>query len=223
MDLSSLEGPPIPDTRFTVQTSIPTPSIASIPSIHIDIAIDTDTRPSTSDAFSRLNHKYNNYYNQNTDMDTDMPMAAGRGRSRNDNSRPTLLGEPWAETETRPRAVSNPPSLCRGGHHQQTNRLVWLERERMWIVRPANTTTGTDTSKGRTSYSRSTSHLPLPTSFYDLGMGIDDDGDSPPAYGNHYEDRILASRPMASDRGQTQGRGAGLSRWGAIARRLNRS
>lgn len=224
MDLSSLEGPPIADTRFAVQPPVPTSSIPSIPSIHIDMTIDTDTRPSTSDAFSRLNHKYNHYYHRNTDMDTDMPMATSRGRSRDfHGSRPAFLGEPWCETETRARAVSNPPSLCRcGGQGDRNGQLVWLDRERMWIVRSANTTTNTDTSMGRTPCSRSTSNLPLPTSHSHLGMGIDGDGDLPPAYGSHYEDRILASQPMASNRGQGQGRCEGLSRWGAVARRLNR-
>lgn len=234
MDLSSLEGPPICDPRFTPQARYHQPD-TYIPSIRVD-----DT----------YNPRYpSGHYYRNTDY---RDVSSSTGPRLNPNST-TGTGIGAGNAESRPRARSNPPPLQRQPDNTSTssrpstpNRLIWLDGEKTWLLiearglepqhprpqslprppRPRPQPQPQSQPLQRARPQRQRQHQCLRQ-----GQGAD----QPPSYGDHQHDRVIAVQPMSSrgreleeeeedDEYEDEEPRPGLARskWGAVARRVNR-
>lgn len=105
------------------------------------------------------------------------------------------------------------------------NQLVWCESQKTWVVLGHSAAGNT---RPALSQSQSAEAFHTSTSSRGLGQGrdryMDGDDDLPPPYEDHFYDRILAVQPMSSTHQYLNQNGrVGISRWGAIARRMNRS
>lgn len=242
MDLSSLEGPPIPDSSFNVRTSTWVPRGTEIPRIHLDPTPSTSSPASWAQTPCQSSFDYDDYpprpassgstalrrYYQNQDQNAEIYQI--RRRSYNDESS-GLLHPPSSNGH-----VSESDLLNHHAHDRVQSRgnLVWCETQRTWLAfdryAPRNTAPAF-------SIPQSQSAEPYHTASRGLGQSQSqtqtqsrdwymDGDDLPPPYGNHYYDRILAAQPMSTSNSQYpyQNRRPGqVSRWGAIARRMNRS
>lgn len=242
MDLSSLEGPPIPDSSFNVRTSTWVPRGTEIPRIHLDPTPSTSSPASWAQTPCQSSFDYDDYpprpassgstalrrYHQNQDQNAEIYQI--RRRSYNDESS-GLLHPPSSNGH-----VSESDLLNHHAHDRVQSRgnLVWCETQRTWLAfdryAPRNTAPAF-------SIPQSQSAEPYHTASRGLGQSQSqtqtqsrdwymDGDDLPPPYGNHYYDRILAAQPMSTSNSQYpyQNRRPGqVSRWGAIARRMNRS
>ncbi|BCS27411.1 uncharacterized protein APUU_60459A [Aspergillus puulaauensis] len=159
MDLSSLEGPPIRDSRF----SSPTPSAASVPHIRLEDTFspvspmntntwDLPPRPASTSAIASRSkypntgsnglrpnihpNEYNARQNYRTPPNQSLHPGVSRGVSHHSGA--TL--SPCRPPRTHSSSVSSP--------HQ----LVWIESEQIWVL---TTRTMTPTQPQRPQYSRS--------------------------------------------------------------------
>lgn len=159
MDLSSLEGPPIRDSRF----SSPTPSAASVPHIRLEDTFspvspmntntwDLPPRPASTSAIASRSkypntgshglrpnihpNEYNARQNYRTPPNQSLHPGVSRGVSHHSGA--TL--SPCRPPRTHSSSVSSP--------HQ----LVWIESEQIWVL---TTRTTTPTQPQRPQYSRS--------------------------------------------------------------------
>lgn len=215
MDLSSLEGPPISDTRFTPQARYRQPD-TYYP--YIETPTNTD-------------HRINDT-NNDTNTRRCCPV---RSHNRSEKSTAATLQPPFA----RPRARSNPcfsrsedsvhaqdhiqhqdRERGRGRERGPPTRLIWLDNEQTWLMID---------SRAVQSQSQSQSQ-PQSQHRHRYGQSLD----LPPSYGNHLGDLMIAAQPGRPSSGHGGGYGYGggggavqehrrdgLSRWGAVARRVN--
>ena len=222
MDLSSLEGPPISDGKFTPQVRYHQPD-TYIPSIRVDYA-DHDTslrRYKRTDDHHTPRHGSGHYY-RNTDY-RDVSSSTGPRLSPGDNSTTNSMSTVHAQ---RPRARSNPPPQQRqpgtasDGRPSTPNRLVWIDSQQTWLLIGSRVDMGQPQLQPQPQPRQQQHHHHQVL-----------DADRPPSYGNHQRDRILAMQPMGrrsrdedEEEYECEERGAGLSRskWGAVARRVNR-
>ncbi|PYH97235.1 hypothetical protein BO71DRAFT_142728 [Aspergillus ellipticus CBS 707.79] len=257
MDLSSLEGPPIADSRFTIPSWPPN---MSIPSIHLDIptspvtAHDRPPRPRSTDAISMHKCLYS-YTPVEPQEDTHLchrcqTLQSPPGTTSSHDSQPRASLSP---TLNLPPPPPPPPPTSSFTHqpyrsrsvsdltlHQpaspmlstttttvttttqtvrttttQENRLVWLESEKLWFLKPlpsespSHLTPDYETapSPAQRGRYRATSHS---STFRDVEFT----GDIPPPYERHIYDRPLPPVPVEEQSGGFYG-----SRWGAVARR----
>ena len=152
MDLSSLEGPPIQDSRF------------NIPRIHLDI--DSPIWPTTP-IHPALRNNDLPQRPASSGVDTTTTATPRHHRTETPSPRPksqeitsptsNLLhpvdGRCWPleNLERRPRARSQPrPSINQ--HVNSGDRLIWLDQERIWIrIEPGYSSTGTANGKRTTN------------------------------------------------------------------------
>lgn len=241
MDLSSLEGPPIPDSSFNVRTSAWVPRGTEIPRIHLDPTPSTspwaqtpcqssfdydDYPPRPASSGSTALRRYYRGQDQNAEI------YEIRRRSYNDESSgllhpPSSSSNGYSVSES---DLSNHHAHSNGPQRRST--LVWCETQKTWLALERHTPGNTAPAR---SIPQSQSAEPYHTSSRGLGQSQTrsqsrdqymDGDDMPPPYGNHYYDRILAAQPMSTSNSQYpyQNRRPGqVSRWGAIAGRMNRS
>ncbi|RAL00727.1 uncharacterized protein BO80DRAFT_96279 [Aspergillus ibericus CBS 121593] len=268
MDLSSLEGPPIPDPRFTVPSRR-----SNIPSIQLDMTTplspvspltprDLPPRPSSTDAIFRPRSQYtyrplepedepprcqrchslqpptvtdepdNNNQQQLTPYPTlNLPPPppsssftlhpAPRSRSVSDitphQSFYPMLSTTTTTTVTTTQAVTTTTTT-------QGNRLVWLESEKLWLLKPLPSESSspsflTDMAPSLTPNTQYPPYHPS-TVRSDFQFTSTEIHDIPPPYERHIYDRPLPPLPADNrSRGGLYG-----SRWTAVARRrANRS
>lgn len=234
MDLSSLEGPPLPDSSFNVRTSVWSPRGTEIPRIHLDPTPSTSTWPQTpslnyddypprpASSGSTALRRYHRSQDQNAET------YQFRRRSYNDES-PGLLHPPSSSSNGYRVSESD---LANHAGTQRRNTLVWCEAQKTWLAlerhAPGNTAPALSIPQSQSAESYHAASRGLGQS-HSQSQNRDrymDGDDLPPPYESHYYDRILAAQPMSSAHGQYpyQNRRPGqVSRWGAVARRMNRS
>ncbi|KAL4919319.1 hypothetical protein BDW62DRAFT_199929 [Aspergillus aurantiobrunneus] len=147
MDLSSLEGPPITDSRF----SSPTPSTTNIPRIRLDNTfspvspLDSNhwnlpRRPASTDAIPPRN-KYSNtesnglWQNIHPNCSNNNNSSSSRTNFRtppNQSLRPGLSRGPSHFTDTLSPAHRPSRSLSNGA--STPHQLVWVESEQIWFL-----------------------------------------------------------------------------------------
>lgn len=164
MDLSSLEGPPIQDSRFNISRihlDIDSPIWPTTP-IHPALRNnnnDLPPRPASSGADTTTTPTATPRYHKTAEIPTVRPKSE-------EITSPTLnLLHPvdhrgfWPleNPERRPRARSQPrPSSNQ--HGNSGDRLIWLDQERIWIrIEPGHSSTGTGNGK------RAMNDNPVPT------------------------------------------------------------
>ena len=248
MDLSSLEGPPIQDSRFTV---------TDIPRIHLDIdspiwpttpihpALRNDLPPRPASSGADTTRKY-----QKTNETPSARRKSEEITSPTSNLLHPVDGRgfwPLENPERRPRARSQPPN---SNQHNSGNRLIWLDQERIWIrLEPGDSSTGTGNGNGTNenaaptttnirsppplSHSRSAdSYLRGPPSMnvdgtgmsvdmdtdVDMDMDITSDEDDLPPPYENHYNDPILS-PQPARPLARRGR---VSPWAAVARRMNR-
>lgn len=167
MDLSSLEGPPIQDSRFT----------PDIPRIHLDIDSpiwpttpihpalrnndnDLSPRPASSGADTTTTTTTTTpRYHKTTETSSPRPKSEEITSPMSNLLHPVDRRDCWPleNPERRPRARSQPrPSINQ--HSNSGDRLIWLDQERIWIrLEPGHSSTGTGNGK------RTTNDNPVPT------------------------------------------------------------
>lgn len=246
MDLSSLEGPPIRDSRFS---GSPTPSAASVPHIRLEHTfspvspMETNTwdlppRPASTSAIAprskypnagsnglQQNIPHSNEYNARPNYRTPPNQSLHPEVSREVAHRSGAMLSPSRAPRSHSNSVSSP--------HQ----LVWIESEQIWVL---TTRTTTPTQPQRPQYSRSSpgsvantgpqyppqstnpyppqsTNLYPPTADYEADIEAED---LPPPYEQHVFDQPLGPILPAVARvcpEQIPQRG---SRWTAIGRRV---
>lgn len=232
MDLSSLEGPPLPDSSFNVRTSVRASRGTEIPRIHLD------STPSASWAQTpcQSSFDYDDYpprpassgstalrrYCRNQDQNAEIYEI--RRRSYNDESSGLLHPPSSSGYRVSELDLANHP------RPQRRNTLVWCEAQNTWLAlerhAPGNTAPALSIPQPQPAEPYHTASRELGQSHNQSRDQYVDGDELPPPYEDHYYDRILAAQPMSSSHGQCpyQNRRPGqMSRWGAIARRLNRS
>ncbi|EYE94346.1 uncharacterized protein EURHEDRAFT_85335 [Aspergillus ruber CBS 135680] len=239
MDLSSLEGPPIPDSSFNVRTSAWVPRGTEIPRIHLDPTPSTPALTPWAQTPYRSSFNYDDY--------PPRPASSGstalRRYYRNQDENPEIRRRSYNDE---PPGFLHPPSSSSNGysvsesdlsnHHAHSNgprcrnTLFWCETQQTWLAHERHTPGNTAPAL---SIPQSQFTEPYHTASRGLGQSQSqsrdrymDSDDMPPPYENHYYDRILAAQPMLTSNPQYQHqnrRPRQVSRWGAIARRMNRS
>ncbi|KAL5001517.1 hypothetical protein BDV10DRAFT_7927 [Aspergillus recurvatus] len=235
MDLSSLEGPPIADTRF----SNPGQGAISIPQIRFDTTLspvsplgangwELPPRPASTSAIpprSKYSHTTSNGFWQNmqpnvTEQSFRTPpnQSLNSGLSRGVSHLTTTLAPSPRSSRPHSNSVSTP--------HQ----LVWVESEQIWIVtaritnptsapyeRPRSALSSPGPAGGMASISHSRSMNQYNTS--DLLAATDPD-DLPPPYEQHVFDQPLGPILPTVTRINPQELPQRGSRWAAIGRRV---
>lgn len=242
MDLSSLEGPPISDARFTPQARYRQPD-TYYP--YMDMDTDANDRPSPLSEADRdskrrnlycplRSHRSDNYYSTSSSLQPPLP-------------RPRARSNPY--DDTRDYTQSQGQERGRERERRPPTRLIWLDNERTWLrvdSRAVQNPSQPPVQPQRQSQIPSLllsvplphrQHQP-PQYRYRHRQSLD----LPPSYGNHLGDVMIAAQPGRSassgyPRDYDDGdddyddmevsydiphrRGEGLSRWGAVARRVN--
>ena len=227
MDLSSLEGPPISDTRFTPQARYRQPD-TYYPYMHTNTN-ERRTNPRRSDVSNRdsdINpRRYCPLRSHNSDNSTAMlqpPLPRPRARSNPcfspDNSRAYMQPQEQGKGPERGRE--------RERRRGPPTRLIWLENERTWLMIDSRAVQSASQPHSQSQPQSQQRHRHRQS--WDL----------PPSYGNHLGDIMIAAHPLRPssgghgyddggaghggyDYGDVQQSRDGLSRWGAVARRVN--
>ncbi|KAL4975004.1 hypothetical protein BDW66DRAFT_138308 [Aspergillus desertorum] len=235
MDLSSLEGPPIADTRF----SNPAQGAVNIPQIRFDSTLspvsplganswDLPPRPASTSAIpprSKYSNTTSNGFTQNTHPNiiersfrTPPSQSLNPGLSRG------------VSHLTTPLAPSPRPSRPYSNSVSTPHQLVWVESEQIWIV------TARTTSSPPAPHERPQSSLSNPgpvgrmasilrsqsTNQYDLTdlLANTAPDDLPPPYEQHVFDQPLGPILPAVTRVNLEELPQRGSRWAAIGRRV---
>ncbi|KAL4938491.1 hypothetical protein BDV06DRAFT_215049 [Aspergillus oleicola] len=238
MDLSSLEGPPITDSRF----SSPAPSTFSVPHIRLEDTTspvspmepntyDLPPRPASTSAIPP-HRKYPNtntpgFYQALHPNNTERSFRTPPNQSLN----PGIL-QRVSHFTTSTNTFLPTPRSCRPYSNSVStpHQLVWLESEQIWLLtarsvnptpepyqRPQSSRSNPGSSSLGISHSRS---MGLCSSM-DYALDIDPD-DLPPPYEAHVFDRPLGPIAPAVPRVQPQQAPAPCrSRWDAIGRRVS--
>lgn len=251
MDLSSLEGPPIHDPRFTISPNLPHIRLDAAPPSH-STSIPPERRLPSRPASTDNTPLHGIYYHAHDPARPSrhslgiIHRGSRRRRSLGDRvSRGgTLLpqtqaglGHRWrlpytytpnhADTNTHTNHLAQPPN----SNPNPAGQLVWLETENMWIVADELPATQGPDSRFYPSHHITTHHYqPDPV---DFGPWTDPppDDDLPPSYESHYFDRVLVVQPVVEREapppppvvvGDFRLRGD-TSRWTDVARRVNRA
>ncbi|KAL4790734.1 hypothetical protein BDV19DRAFT_393791 [Aspergillus venezuelensis] len=239
MDLSSLEGPPITDSRF----SSPAPSTFNVPHIRLENTFspvspmesstyDLPPRPASTSALPPLSKNPNTsspgFYQTLHPNNTERSFRTPPNQSLNPGIS-QRVSHFTASTNTHsptPR-TSRPYSNSVSTPHQ----LVWVESEQIWLLttrsaspplepyqRPTSSRSNPSSSSwGASSHSQSMGLYPS------MDYALDaDPTDLPPPYEAHVFDRPLGSSVPSTTRLQPQQPPAPRrSRWDAIGRRVS--
>ncbi|KAL5048052.1 hypothetical protein BDW71DRAFT_205996 [Aspergillus fruticulosus] len=234
MDLSSLEGPPIADTRF----SNPTQGAVSIPQIRFDTTLspvsplganswDLPPRPASTSAIPPRNRYSNTTSNgfwqsmhpnvTERSFRTPPNQSLNPGLFRGVSHLTTTLAPSPRSSRPHSNSVSTP--------HQ----LVWVESEQIWIVTARTSSTPAHHERPHSSLSNpgpdggmaSICHSRLMNQYYSTDLLADTDPDDlPPPYGQHVFDRPLGPILPAVTRVNPEDLPQRGSRWAAIGRRV---
>ncbi|TPR01493.1 putative integral membrane protein [Aspergillus niger] len=233
MDLSSLEGPPIADTRFTVS-----PRRANVPSIRLDTSTpvspispltphDLPPRPSSTDAiFSPVSESEYSYalFQQEPEANPNpwqrcyspQPPVTADEHDVSDltpHQSPIPMLSTTTTTTVTTQAVTTTITT-------EGNRLVWLEKEKLWFLKPSPC----PSPHLSPDYAVTTRPTPdahyapyRPSSFHGQVhlAALAQRRDVPPPYGRHILDRPLP--PLPTD--DSENEGSCGSRWTEVARR----
>ncbi|KAL4736172.1 hypothetical protein BDV11DRAFT_21240 [Aspergillus similis] len=234
MDLSSLEGPPIADTRFSNLAQ----AAVSIPQIRLDTTLspmsplgpdswDLPPRPASTSAIpprNKYSHTTSNSFWQSmhpniTEQNFRTPpnQSPNPGPSRGGSHLTTTLAPSPRSSRPHSNSVSTP--------HQ----LVWVESEQIWIVTARTTTTLVPHERSRSSLSNfgpsggmaSISHSQSMNHYNSTDLLADTDHDDlPPPYEQHVFDQPLGPILPAVTRVNHEDLPQRGSRWAAIGRRV---
>ncbi|KAL4761586.1 uncharacterized protein BDW70DRAFT_44496 [Aspergillus foveolatus] len=234
MDLSSLEGPPIADTRFSNVTR----GAVSIPQIQFDTTLspvsplgpdgwDLPPRPASTSAIpphNKYSHTTSNSFWQSmhpnvTERNFRTPpnQSMNPGPSRDSSHLTTTPASSSRSSRPHSNSVSTP--------HQ----LVWLESEQIWIVTAQTNTTLAPPERSHSSLSSlgpsrgmaSISHSQSMNNYNSTDFLADTDPDDvPPPYEQHVFDQPLGPILPAVTRVNHEESPQRGSRWTAIGRRV---
>ncbi|RAH73535.1 uncharacterized protein BO66DRAFT_225284 [Aspergillus aculeatinus CBS 121060] len=166
MDLSSLEGPPIADSRFTVSSESPK-EYMTVPRIRLDtgLASTLPQRPASACDSPRPKADYYPYSPQGRQDPSicrrchfrihstgDLSTPSPREASPSTSSYPALnlpppppsssfAYSPWASRSRSMTDLTLQPTrttgpVCRETSTQQASQLIWLESEELWVLKP---------------------------------------------------------------------------------------
>ncbi|RDW93328.1 uncharacterized protein DSM5745_00650 [Aspergillus mulundensis] len=235
MDLSSLEGPPIADTRF----SNPAQSAANIPQIRFDTTFspvsplgpnswDLPPRPASTSALSprskHSNTSSNDFWQSMHPNVTERSFRTPPNQSLNPGSSRGFSR--FTTTLTPAPRSSRPHSNSVSTPHQ----LVWVESEQIWIV-TARTTSHTpalherprssSSNPGQAGETASISRSRLMNRYSSADLLTDTDTDDlPPPYEQHVYDQPIGPILPAVTRVRPEELPQRGSRWAAIGRRV---
>ncbi|KAL4933678.1 uncharacterized protein BDV17DRAFT_286499 [Aspergillus undulatus] len=238
MDLSSLEGPPITDSRF----SSPAPSTFSVPHIRLEDTFspvspvepstwDLPPRPASTSAIPpRSKYPSTNtggFYQTLHPNNTERRFRTPPNQSPNPGVSQVVSHFTTTTTLSPTPRSSRPHSNSVSTPHQ----LVWVESEQIWILTTRTATPAQEPTQ-RPQSSRSNPGTSLAGAFsHPRSMGLYssmdyaldvDPGDLPPPYEAHIFDRPLGPIPPAVTRVRPQEPPAPRrSRWDAIGRRVS--
>ena len=217
MDLSSLEGPPIHDPRFTILPCLP-----NVPRIHLEHRVSSQTRAErtvhrvlpTRPASAEIPFQYGRFHHQDR-LTPRRPSSNRRSHSTNTPRSTRYIGlndgyprgyyfHPPIQNRRFPHGYSSSldippnPHLPPQPHPQrEAGQLIWLESEGMWV---ATGDPSPFSSDPRNSYpypypyprSQPPSPTPaLPSIQPQPWMDESLDDDLPPSYESHYFDRVV--------------------------------
>ncbi|PTU17047.1 hypothetical protein P175DRAFT_0496570 [Aspergillus ochraceoroseus IBT 24754] len=233
MDLSSLEGLPIQDTRFCGSGSgsgsswnNSTPHIildhVESPVSPLDPVRDLPPRPASTDATPRR-RKY--------------PGTASNAGIWQSSPSPN----PLPASQPSPCAILSSPAPRDTRTHTSSlstpHQLVWLESEQTWVLTTTTITTTTTTTTTATNPPTATTPTTLyPSQYRTSHRGLShsrsmevypstEADDIPPPYEQHIYDQPLGPDPVVvrAPAPPEVAPSAGGSRWAAVARRINRT
>ena len=163
MDLSSLEGPPIQDSRFNIpriHLDIDSPIWPTTP-VHPALRNNNDIPPRPASSGADTTTTTTPRYHKTTETPSPRPKSEEITSPTANLLQPIDRRDHWPleNPERRPRARSQPrPSLNQ--HSNSGDRLIWLDQERIWIrIEPGHSSTGTGNGNGK----RATNDNPAPT------------------------------------------------------------
>ncbi|KAL2866690.1 uncharacterized protein BJX67DRAFT_121588 [Aspergillus lucknowensis] len=244
MDLSSLEGPPTLDSRF----SGPAPSTSSVPHIRLDDVLspvsplesrswDLPPRPASANAISpRSKHPdtRSNGFWQSTNPNNNVTSAPRSNPTQPTHSTSFGASQSQPTTSSTLTAPSRRSSRSQSSSISNPHQLVWVESEQIWILTTRTApptpphqrsqsslspTPHAGTAAGRAgplSHSRSMELFPSGYS-----PGDPEPEDVPPPYEHHIFDQplgpILPAVTRVRPEEMPSNRG---SRWAAVGRRV---
>ncbi|KAL4911519.1 hypothetical protein BDW74DRAFT_9130 [Aspergillus multicolor] len=238
MDLSSLEGPPIADARF----SNPAQSAANIPQIRFDTTFspvsplgpnnswDLPPRPASTSAIPPRN-KYSNTSSNEFWQSMHPNVTERRFRTPpNQTLNPELSRGVSHFTTTTTLSPTPRSSRPHSNSVSTPHQLVWVESEQIWIVtarttsptpalheRPRSSSSNPGPSGGTSSLSRSRHMNRYSSADFLTDTDLDD---LPPPYEQHVFDQPLGPILPAVTRVRPEELPHRGSRWAAIGRRV---
>ncbi|EAW08146.1 uncharacterized protein ACLA_028710 [Aspergillus clavatus NRRL 1] len=216
MDLSSLEGPPIADPRFTM----------SIPQIHLDHALFATPhpepepeqrlrasylpqRPASADALAHPRQKHRHQHRQRNQPH----LTLDTNTSRHSYTPTTTYNNAYAYARARAHAHAHAPSSQHTHHPARApRRLTWIESESIWIITSAGASPSSPSSTwGDVNWAAASRRPPVLTHSRSMDLSLRQTQaveEVPPPYERHYFDRPLGGQMLAvggsdSDSGST--------------------
>ncbi|RJE26449.1 hypothetical protein PHISCL_01250 [Aspergillus sclerotialis] len=223
MDLSSLEGPPIHDPRFTIAPSHP-----NLPRIHLEYPVSSQnhterrlqqilpTRPASADTipfqYGRFRNRDHLTPRQSSSSRRSLSTISLRstrrsslsnrspgsdflhGRAQNDYRRSQHGDSSSLDIPPNPHLLPQPqPQRTMG-------ELVWLENENMWVVsEPLSLPLSSGPPNSYPPAQQRSPTLAMPTIEPQPWMDETLDDDLPPSYESHYFDRVLTVQPRETE------------------------
>ena len=223
MDLSSLEGPPIHDPRFTISPAHP-----NLPRIHLEYPVSSQnhterrlhqilpTRPASADTIPFQHGRFQNQdrltprqsFSSRRSLSTIAPRSTRRSSLSNRSPRSDFFQSRIQNDYRRSQhgyssSLDIPPNshlLPQPQPQRTVGELVWLENESMWVFLeplPVSLSSGP-----RNSYPPAQQRSPArPTPTIEPQPWMDEtlDDDLPPSYESHYFDRVLPVQPRETE------------------------